>query len=212
MKKITIVFQGDSVTDGGRIREGEVKFQGDGLGTLYPFHIASRLLVDRPDIEWNIINRAISGNRIVDLYARWKLDAINLQPDILSILVGVNDTWHEFSRQNGVEVPRANRIYRELLEWTRQRLPNVKFVLMTPFVRLFGAVGPEWPAEVAQRCENVKALAEEFDAIFIDCQKLVDDACLRAPQEYWLRDGVHPTVAGQQLLADAWLNATASLF
>ena len=212
MKKCTIVFQGDSVTDGNRIREGEVKFQGDGLGTLYPFHIASRLLTDRPDIEWNIINRAISGNRIVDLYARWKIDAINLKPDILSILIGVNDTWHEFSRQNGVEVPRANRIYHELLEWTRQCLPNVKFVLMTPFVLPFGAVGPDWPAEVAARCANVKALAKEFDAILIDCQQLFDDATKRAPQEYWLRDGVHPTVAGQQLLADAWLKATVSLF
>ena len=94
MKKITVLFQGDSVTDCGRNNCGGEGFDNMGLGPGYPGMIAARLACDRPDIEWNFINRGISGNRIVDLYARWKADCINLSPDILSILIGVNDTWH----------------------------------------------------------------------------------------------------------------------
>ena len=131
---ITILFQGDSITDCGRNVPGAAGYNSHGLGPGYPLLIASRLYCDAPERDWNIINRGISGNRVVDLYARWKIDALNLRPDLISILIGVNDTWHEFNSANGVEVPRYERIYREILQWTRQELPNVRFALMDPFV------------------------------------------------------------------------------
>ena len=203
MAKITLLFQGDSITDAGYSRDPNLL----PLGTGYPNLIAGRLLVDRPDIEWNILNRAISGNRIVDLYARWKIDALNLNPDIISIMVGVNDTWHEKERQNGVEVPRYARIYRELLQWTRDTLPNVRLVLMEPYVHVFGAVAQDWVDEINQRRDVVKQLAKDFDAIFIPSQEILDKALAKAPMNYWTKDGVHPTLAGHQLFADAWLKA-----
>ena len=206
MTKYTILFQGDSITDCGRSREENLPI-GVGLGVGYPNLIAARLLASRTDIEWNIINRAISGNRVVDLYARWKLDALNLNPDLISIMIGVNDTWHEKARQNGVEVPRYARIYRELLQWTRDTLPNVKLVLMEPYVHVFGAVDQTWVDEINQRRDVVKQLADDFNAIFIPSQTILDKALERAPQEHWTKDGVHPTLAGHQLFADEWLKA-----
>ena len=202
----TILFQGDSITDAGRNKTDEILPPGAGLGAGYPMLVAARLLCDYPG-EYTIINKAISGNRVVDLYARWKIDALHIRPDILSIMIGVNDTWHEFARQNGVEVPRYERIYHELLEWTKAELPNVKLVLMEPYVHPFGAVGDGWKEEIDQRRAIVRKLADEFDAIFIPSQTLLDDALARAPQEHWTKDGVHPLLAGHQLFADAWIKA-----
>ena len=111
-KKCTILFQGDSITDCGRASCGGAGFSNDGLGPGYPGLIAARLLCNRPEVSWKFINRGISGSRTVDLYARWKIDGINLKPDIITILVGINDTWHRYCGDNGVELERAERIYR----------------------------------------------------------------------------------------------------
>ena len=207
MSKVTILFQGDSITDCGRSREVDALRVGAGLGAGYPTLIAARLLCDRPETEWNILNRAISGNRVVDLYARWKLDALNLKPDVLSIMIGVNDTWHEKARANGVEVPRYARIYRELLEWTKTTLPAIKLVLLEPYVLEFGAVGADWIDEMAARTQVVRDLAKEFGATLIPTQDILNEAVKRAAPEHWLADGVHPLLAGHQLIADAWLKA-----
>lgn len=207
MKKITIVFQGDSITDTGVSSEPSNPLPYFHLGKGYPALVAARLLCSRPDVEWNILNEGISGHRIVDLYARWKKDTLNLKPDILSIMIGVNDTWHEKAAQNGVEVPRYERIYRELLEWTKRELPDVKLVLMEPYVHCFGAVGPDWIDEINARRDVVRRLSDEFKTIFIPTQEILDNALKLAPQEYWTIDGVHPTLAGHQLFADAWIKA-----
>ena len=87
----TLLFQGDSVTDCDRQSCGR---ETDGWGLGYPRLIGAFLTGNRPSEDWRIINRGLSGHRVVDLYARWKVDALNLKPDIISILVGVNDTWH----------------------------------------------------------------------------------------------------------------------
>ena len=201
-----ILFQGDSITDCGRRTSGGCGYETDGVGPGYPGLIKSRILCDNPgrdDILFE--NRAISGNRIVDLYARWKIDALNLKPDILSILVGVNDSVHE-ANGNGVEVPRAERIYRELLSWTRDILPHVQLVLLEPFTFPFG----EWARyadEVVQRAAYTRRLADEFNAIFIPLQSLFNEACRKTKPQHWSADGIHLTPAGHQLVADAWLSA-----
>ena len=205
-----ILFQGDSITDAGRSREEVPANTGLGLG--YPYLVSANLLYNDADLDWQIFNRGISGNRVVDLYARWKIDALNIKPDILSILIGVNDTWHEKARQNGVEVPRYEMIFRMLLEWTKQELPETKLVLMEPFVFLSEAVDETWLDEIAARRAVVKKLAEEFGAIFIPLQDMFNEALKKNDNTlYWLRDGVHPTAAGHQLIADAWLKATEGI-
>ena len=171
MKDQVILFQGDSITDCGRSRDGanpNVR-----LGDGYVLMSAASLLAAKAEDGLKIFNRGISGNRIVDLYARWKCDGLNLQPDVISILIGVNDTWHEFGSRNGVEVPRFEQFYRMLLEWTLQARPGVKLVLCEPFVLLCGVVTPDWVAEMDQRREVVRRLAKEFGTVFIPYQEIV---------------------------------------
>ena len=206
---VKILFQGDSITDCGRGRD--VGPANSALGAGYVQMLAGRLLCDHPERKFEIYNRGISGNRIVDLYARWKIDALNMAPDIISILVGVNDTWHEHGSRNGVEVPRYAKIYRDLLSWTKEALPEVKLVLCEPFVLHCGAVNEAWLPEVAQRREVVGALAADFNATLVPCQSLFDAAAKRAEPQYWLGDGVHPTYAGHALMADAWIQAASGL-
>lgn len=201
-----VLFQGDSITDASRNREVQDKpneLWAMGLG--YVKIAAGRLLADRPADNLQIYNRGISGHRVVDLYARWKVDCLNLKPDVLSILIGVNDTWHHHNRNNGVEPKRYETIYRMMLDWTRNELPDIKLVLCEPFVLHCGAVGDAWLPEMAERRAIVKQLATDFDAAFVPFQQMFDDAAKQAPNEHWLPDGVHPSPAGHTRMADLWL-------
>ena len=206
----TILFQGDSITDCRRDREAEVNMPWH-LGYGYANMISSRLLLNDPGAEYRCINRGISGNRVVDLYARWKVDALNFRPDVISILIGVNDVWHEFSSQNGVENDRFEEVYRMLLNWTKQVLPDVKLLIMEPFALLSDVVDEAFLAEVKERAKVAAKLASEFNAVYLPLQDKLDAAAQIAPNSYWLFDGVHPTAAGNQLIADAWLAAAKPL-
>jgi lysophospholipase L1-like esterase len=199
-----VLFQGDSITDAKRTREISQSNHSQGLGYGYCNHIAARFLRERPADNLQFYNRGISGNRIIDLYARWKVDAIHLKPDIISILIGVNDVWHEFAHQNGVEADRYETIYRMLLDYTRQQLPDVRFILCEPFVLQCGVVEVPWLEEIAKRQQIVKKLADEFSACFVPLQFAFNNLLKDAPPEYWLADGVHPTLAGHRVLAECW--------
>ncbi|MBR2345232.1 MAG: SGNH/GDSL hydrolase family protein [Lentisphaeria bacterium] len=207
----TLLFQGDSITDCSRAREDMEDIRHTPLGNGYAALLAAEIYGDQPEKDWRIFNRGISGNRVVDLYARWKKDALVLKPDVLSILIGVNDTWHEYNNQNGVEVPRYDEFLRRLLSWSLETLPELKIVLLEPFVLPFGAVGPEWPAEIAQRGEVVRQAAVDFGAVFVPLQNEFTKAAEKYGMEYWLRDGVHPTYAGHRLIAKQWMKAAGHL-
>ena len=210
MENKIIVFQGDSITDCGR--DFKTDQPNCGLGGGYPNLIAARLLADNLDKELTIYNRGIGGNRVVDLYARWKCDTINLNPDIVSILIGVNDTWHEYISGNGVEVPRYAQFYRMLLDWTLEKLPQVKLVLCEPFVLEFGFITPEWVKEIKERSEVVRQLAAEYGTVYVPLQQMLSQAAekINDPAKI-LSDGVHPTLLGHQLITDAWLKNAGKL-
>ncbi len=213
IKNPVILFQGDSVTDCGRSREEEQPNRG--LGSGYPMLVAARMTADRPAGGAAFLNRGVSGNRVVDLYARWKIDALNLCPAVLSILIGVNDTWHEVTRKNGVEVERYETIYRMLLEWTRRELPGTKLVLCEPFILEFEGSAPDvaWRDEIDRRRAVVRKLAGEFDAVFVPFQQVVSDGARAAGNPALvLGDGVHPTLTGHQMMADAWIATAGTLF
>lgn len=203
----TIVFQGDSITDAGRERVASV--QPDTIrsvmyyGAGYINAATGNLLLDNPEKELNIINTGISGNRVVDLYARWKIDTLNYNPDIISILIGVNDVWHEFKRQNGVEPDRFEHIYDMLLDWTKKVLPDVKLVIGQPFALLSEVVSEEFYDTVQIYGEISERIAAKYDAEFIPYQKLFNEAAKRRENSYYLVDGVHPSIAGAQLMARA---------
>ena len=201
---MNILFQGDSITDAGRNRGqgGANDPIGKDLGKGYALMAAAELLSEKPSLQ--VRNLGISGNRVTDLYARAKEHIWNLEPDLLSILIGVNDTWHEFSREAGVDVKRYSRIYRTLLEETRERLPEIQFVLCEPFVLDCGVVTSEWRSDVDQRREVVAELAKDFSATLVPFQQLFDDAVKEAPPEHWAGDGVHPTPAGHHRMARMW--------
>lgn len=202
-----ILFQGDSITDAHRDRESD-QYAGNG----YPTMIKGWLGYDAPG-AYTFLNRGISGNRVVDLYARIKADIINLKPDWVSILIGVNDVWHEIDRQNGVAADKFERIYDMLLEEIRQALPDVKLMVLEPFV-LPGtatestAEAPErWETfhrEVALRAAASQRVAQKHHAGFVALQQRFDEVSVGTERGYWLMDGVHPTAMGHELIARAW--------
>ena len=200
-----ILFQGDSITDASRNKDILEPNNPQALGVGYANMVAATLLKDKPEQNLAILNRGISGHRVVDLYARWKMDAINLKPDLISILIGVNDLWHEMSRQNGVEPERYKTIYTLLLELTKERLPDTQLVLCEPFCLPCGEVTEIWLEDLKKRQAIVKDLAKSFEATFVPFQSMFDEAQKRAPAEYWAKDGVHPSPAGHALMAQTWL-------
>lgn len=202
-----ILFFGDSITDMNRNR-----LQPDGgiytYGSGYVFCATSDLLKENP-LKYEIINRGIGGNRVVDLYARIKSDVWNHNPDVLSILIGVNDVWHEIDCGNGVELDRYEKVYRMLIEDTLKVLPNVKIMLMEPFVLHGTATDEKFDkfAAVFDYAKVVKKLAEEYNLTFVPLQKTLDKAAEEYGAERYLFDGVHPDMAGARLIADEWLKA-----
>ena len=144
----------------------------------------------------------------MDIYARMKRDILNLKPDFMSILVGVNDAWHELDFGNGVSTEKFQRIYRMLLTEIREALPETRILLLEPYVMPGCATEKyleRFTAEVADRAEAVRLLAKEFDLPFIPLQKPLEELTRQAPAEYWLVDGVHPNVPFHQYIADRWL-------
>lgn len=202
MKK-TILFQGDSITDAGRIREQ--KFD---LGKGYPKLAAAKLGYEHPD-TYNFINKGISGNRIVDLYARMKMDIINLKPDYMSILIGVNDFWHELGdNPNGVATDKFEKIYTMLIEEVLAVQPQMKIFIMGAYVlpgTSTDAYYDRFRPEVEARAAAAKRVAEKFGLPFVDLQAKFDAAYKIAEKGYWTQDGVHPTTFGHELIARAWL-------
>ena len=206
-----ILFQGDSITDAGRDRTRREVNDAQALGRGYAYLAAARLLADQPRQGLMIWNRGISGNRVPDLLARWQADCIDLQPDVVSILIGVNDLWHKFDGRYTGSVADYEQGYRELLEQTRQALPRAEIVIGEPFVLRCGAVSSRWFPEFDQRREVAGRLAREFQTSFVPFQSSFERALTDgSPPAYWAADGVHPTAAGHQLLADTWLRVVAS--
>lgn len=198
-----ILFFGDSITDAGRNRAATAG--NDALGTGFVMQIAGRLFEKDP-VGYEIINTGISGNRIVDLYARIKADCINLEPDVISILIGVNDVWHEIGNRNGVDLKKFKKVYRMLLEEIMEALPSVKIILCEPFVLSEYKTEERFSEfeQVYQYAEAVKDLASELNLYFVPLQKSLTDAGEKYGNGVFLGDGVHPTVKGSALIAKEW--------
>jgi len=203
-----LLFQGDSITDAGRDRERELPNHGRSFGNGYTFLTACRLLGLMPEMELTIYNRGISGNKVYQLAERWELDCLDLEPDVLSILIGVNDYWHmRNGRYNGTpEI--YERDYRLLLERTRRELPGIRLVICQPFI-LTGtrAVDETWLEPFSAYQEIARKIANDFDAVWVPFHEAFHEALQYAPAAYWAGDGVHPTMAGAQLMSETWLNA-----
>lgn len=196
----TFLFQGDSITDAERKREDVNNF---GFG--YPNIVVSKYLSENIG-EYQFINKGISGNRVVDLYARIKCDIINLKPDYMSILIGINDVWHELSSQNGVDNEKFKKILSMLIEEVKEALPEIKIIMLEPFVLKGPATEEQWSefrSETELRAKSVKAVAEKYNLKFVPLQEKFDELSKNIETTYWLADGVHPTAAGHGIIAKA---------
>lgn len=201
-----ILFQGDSITDAGRERDNGAANDPGALGRGYAMLASARLLAERPGDNLRILNRGISGNKILELEERWRDDCLDLKPDLLSILIGVNDTWHgQGNPELRVPLDRYEDIYRKLLHAARSAMPDLRLVLCEPFTLLTGAVTEGWFPEIDQRREIVSRIAADYGAVFVPFQALFDKLAAEAPKPYWLGDGVHPTLPGHQQMADLWV-------
>jgi len=205
-----ILFQGDSITDAGRDKKNGSANDAGALGHGYAFVAASQLLLNKASLDLHIYNKGISGNKVYQLAERWQADCIDLKPNILSILIGVNDYWHTLAKENPYKgtVETYKNDLKQLLIQTKKELPNVRLVIGEPFaVNHVRAVTDEWYPTFDQYRLAAKELAKEFNAIFVPYQQVFDEAIKYAPASYWTGDGVHPSLAGAALMAQAWLKA-----
>jgi lysophospholipase L1-like esterase len=186
-----ILFQGDSITDGARGRSADPNHI---LGHGYVFIIAARHGAAFPDLNLDFINRGVSGNSVLDLQQRWQKDTLDLKPDVLSILIGVNDDG------KGVTLEQYEQVYDKLIVKAKAANPNLKLVLCEPFVKPTGKI----KETIRQRQEIVARLARKHGAAIVHFQRVFDEAAQRAAADYWIWDSVHPTYRGHQLMADEW--------
>lgn len=189
-----ILFQGDSITDGNRGRDQDPNHI---LGHGYAYIIAARHGAAFPEAGLEFLNRGVSGNTVAELEGRWKADTLDLHPDVLSVLVGINDYWH------GVAPERYEETFMRIIDQAVTANPRIRLVLGEPFH--LGAGRPD--ADLRRRQEMVARLAERHGAAFVRFQHALDQAAQRAPAEYWVWDGIHPTYRGHQIMADAWEQA-----
>ncbi len=203
-----ILFQGDSITDSERNKNNFFN-----LGNGYANLVKAALGTEFPN-EYEFINRGINGNRVVDLYARIKSDFINLKPDYASILIGVNDAWHEILFNNGVDTAKFEKIYTMLIDEVKAACPDIKLIIIAPYVLEGSATRnteeipnrlEQFRMDVAQKAQVAQKIAKKYDLPLIELQPAFDDACKTAPAEYWCYDGVHPTVCGHEIIKRLWL-------
>jgi len=202
-----ILFIGDSITDCGRHKD-----QPTSLGQGYALMVAGELSYKHPGRDLTFINNGISANKISDLLARWKRDCINLEPDLVSILVGVNDVLQEYIRQDGLSAERFEQLYDIVLEETRRNLPNAKIVLCEPFILKTEGVSKNFyrsEPEVASRQQIVRRLAEKHGCTLVPLGSAFKKACETAPETHWVPDGIHPSPAGHMLIAQEWIKAVS---
>ncbi|HEX2999244.1 MAG TPA: SGNH/GDSL hydrolase family protein [Armatimonadota bacterium] len=196
-----ILFQGDSVTDAGRSREDDTQ-----LGGGYPHIIAAWLSARYPSLNLNFLNRGISGNRVRDLEERWTPDCVALQPDWVSILIGINDTWRRYDSNDPTPVPDYEACYRRILDRVKNET-SARVMILEPFVLPALPDRVTWREDLDPRIAAARRIALDYKAIFIPLDGLFAAAAAQRGCAFWASDGVHPTQAGHALISQAWIQA-----
>lgn len=209
--EMVILFQGDSITDGGRLKDESRAWDlNHQMGHGYAFIINAVLGAKYPEKHLKFINKGISGNRVSDLYGRWVEDALNIKPDVLSIMIGVNDCGSSIHRQSGSDAKRFEKIYQLLIDEMKEVNPNVLIVLCEPFILPVGEREEhweEWMGVLAPLQEKTRLLAEKNNAVFVPLQQKFNELCAVREASYWVWDGVHPNISGHQIVAEEWMKA-----
>lgn len=196
-----VLFQGDSITDYGRSREN-LKDMGVGYAMMVSAWFSSLY----PEKNVTFINRGIGGNRTWDLVERWKEDCLDLKPTWVSIFIGINDTWHGYDGGEKTSAEEFEANYRKILTMTKEDL-NAKIILCEPFLLPFSEERMKWREDFDPKINVIRKLAREFKAILVSLDSVFSEAVVKKETVFWAEDGIHPTPAGNALIARAWLKA-----
>ncbi len=200
----TVLFQGDSITDAGRKKD-----QSDSLGGGYPSLIAPWILAAHPEEDIRFLNRGVSGNRVVELQERWEEDCIDLKPDWLSILIGVNDTWRGYDSNDPTSADQYEVGYKKLLDRVHEHL-QTQIILLEPFILNVGENVWKMREDLDSKRAAARRISEEYNTLFVPLDDHFQAASEHREPEFWAKDGVHPTPAGHALIAQAWLEAVGA--
>lgn len=200
-----VLFHGDSITDAGRSWDDP-----NSMGFGYPMMAGALFQARYPESGVRFVNRGISGFRAADLLTRWQEDCIDLQPSVVSILIGINDVWRRYDRNTPTSVESFEASYRDILTQTRENLCG-HIILMEPFVLPCPEDRNQWREDLDPKIHVVRALAREFETALVPLDGIFAQASTRREPEYWAADGVHPTAAGHALIAQAWLDTVDRL-
>ena len=201
----TILFYGDSITDAGRRAEAN---NNHALGHGYPALLASALGARLPHLRLTVHNRGISGNRVYDLESRLEADCLALKPSLVSILIGINDTWRRYDSDLASPVDEFAASYRRICRRIRDEL-NARIVILEPFLLHVPQAKAAWRDDLNPRIDAVRAVAAELADLYLPLDGVFAAAACRREPNFWLPDGVHPSPAGHGLIADAWYAAVA---
>lgn len=196
-----VLFTGDSITDCGRTDRDP-----NGLGVGYSYLAAGQLYSQIASPDLKIYNRGINGNRVYDLEARIETDLLALKPTILSILIGVNDTWRRFDSNMISTAADYKASYHRILSRVKKELPETQIILLEPFLLPVPEDRKAWREDLDPKIAAVRELVAEFGTEFIPLDGIFAEAATRAPASFWSEDGVHPTLAGHTLITDEWLD------
>ncbi|MCR8634054.1 SGNH/GDSL hydrolase family protein [Paenibacillus radicis (ex Xue et al. 2023)] len=199
-----VLFQGDSITDAGRNRD-----KGDDLGKGYALMAAAQFSALYPEKQVQFVNRGISGNRVKDLQKRWQEDCLDLKPNVVSIYIGINDTWRRYDRNDPTSTEQFEEVYRDILKQSAKL--EAKLVIIEPFVLPVPEDRKQWREDLDPKITVVRELAREFGARLVCLDGLFAQASARAAASFWAPDGVHPSPAGHALIAKAWLQAVGAV-
>ena len=202
-----VLFQGDSITDGGRDRSGPY-----GMGAGYALMASGWFTALYPEKNVQFFNRGIGGDRVPNLVARWQEDCIDLdpKPTWVSIMIGINDTAQAFSANDPALFDEYVRGYRSILEDVRDKL-GARLILIEPFVLPYPEDRIAWRKDLDPRIDAVRALAREFGAILVPMDGIFAVAATRREPVFWAMDGVHPLAGGSALIAQSWLKAVGAI-
>ena len=199
-----ILFQGDSITDAGRNRDDI-----HNLGNGYPKYAAQFLKEDFPNVDFEFVDLGISGNQTKDLVERLEADFIDIQPDIVSILIGVNDTWHHAANRDYIPHDVFEERYRTVLSAIREKT-NAKIMMMEPFL-----IPVEDKAyfreDLDPKIQVIRKLAREFADVYLPTDGLLASAYIGDDPLSYAADGVHPTAMGHCFIKDRWLETFKTL-
>lgn len=199
---LRVLFQGDSVTDCGRSRSDDMS-----LGEGYVGMVAASFAAQYPQQQMQFLNRGVSGNRARDLQARWEDDCLALQPDWVSILIGINDTWRRYDRHDPTSVEAFTAAYRAMLEATIAR--GIRVILCEPFLLPVSPKQRAWREDLDPKIGAIRQLAQEYRAWLVPLDSLFARAATQRRPDFWAPDGVHPSPAGHALIAQAWVETFA---